>query len=281
MALGVAMFVVQGVLAHQFVQLPERLALQLGASYGLATVGESRWETVVTACFLHDGAIHLAVNMAVLWFACPVAERAFGSARIAPMVLVSGAFGNVLNVLHDWITRSGAFTVGASGAISGLLAASLVAGWRTEGWGGTLTRVMLRWGALVVALSALSFITTGRSAHAAHLGGALAGAAIATQWKLERAHSARTTAAVLSACAAVVVLCIGIVALRDRTDRFAPLSLQERFEFTHDALEFGRCGDAREGLLAVERLRAKMAPVTSLRNSVEETCGHADRAFGR
>ena len=38
-------------------------ALALGASYGPATLGEGRFETLVTACFLHAGFIHLAFNM--------------------------------------------------------------------------------------------------------------------------------------------------------------------------------------------------------------------------
>ena len=276
-AFGVAVFAVEGLMARQIAHLPEHLALQLGASYGLATVGESRWETLVTACFLHDGPIHLLLNMWILGLAGPLAERAVGSARIAPMVLAAGALGNATTVVHDWVTRSGAVTVGASGAISGLLAAGFVAGWRSQGWRGPLTRVMARWLALVLGLSLLSLWTTARSSHAAHLGGAVTGAVIALFWRLDRPYSARATRAVLTGCVAAVAVTVGVVAFHDRTDPFAALGLQERFEVTHEALALGRCSEAWGGLMAVERLRATMAPVTSLRSSVEETCGHAAR----
>lgn len=69
-------------------------------------------------------------------------------------------------------------------------------------------------------------------------------------------------------------MCIGIVGWHDRTDRFATMTLKERDEFTTDALMDGRCRDAHDGLLAVERLRSVLAPVTKLRDKVVAECGH-------
>ena len=88
---------------------PTRQTLALGASYSLATVGEGRWETLVTACFLHAASLHLGFNMLALWQAGPLVERAVGSARMAPMYLVAGAFGNLLSVAYGWFggTRAG------------------------------------------------------------------------------------------------------------------------------------------------------------------------------
>jgi hypothetical protein len=51
------------------------------------------------------------------------------------------------------------------------------------------------------------------------------------------------------------------------------MKLQERDDFTNEAVREGRCNDAYDGLLAVERLRARMAPVTPLRNYVQAACG--------
>jgi hypothetical protein len=73
------------------------------------------------------------------------------------------------------------------------------------------------------------------------------------------------------------VACIALVAVRDRTDPFATLMLRDRSDFTREALADGRCGDAQAGLAAVERLRAMMAPVSSLRAAVEQTCGHLEK----
>jgi rhomboid protease GluP len=268
-ALNVCVFVAEVALSHNASNLPTRQLLALGASYSLATVAEGRYETLVTACFLHAGLIHLAFNMLALWQAGPLVERGVGSARMAPMYLLAGAFGNLLSVLYGWFSGSGGITVGASGAISGVIAAALVVGWRTAGWRGPLTQAMARWLGFVVLFGVLSNMGGGHIDNSAHIGGALAGAAIAGLWKRGYRYSPAATRGILGGCAGVLVACIAVVVVRDRVDRFAPMDLQERLEFTADAAGDGRCGDAEEGLRAVERLR----PAASLRREVEEGCG--------
>jgi len=273
-ALNLAVFAVQLFIAGlgSLMHLPAHEALAFGASDSLATIGESRWETLVTACFLHDGLLHIGFNMVALWQAGPLVERAVGSARMAPMYLVAGASGNLLSVAEAWFARTSQVTIGASGAISGVVAAALVVGWRVQGWRGPLTQAMARWLALILAFGLFANMSGGHIANAAHAGGAIAGAAIAATWRRGYRYSPRATTAILGACTLVVVACIAAVAVRDRTDPFATMSLQERSEFTQEALTEGRCHDAHQGLSAVERLRAKMAPVTSLRNQVQAVC---------
>jgi rhomboid protease GluP len=273
LALNVAMFVVQALATGRTMDLPPGPALELGASYAFATVGESRWETLVTACFLHAGLVHLGFNMIALWQAGPLVERAVGSARMAPMYLLAGAFGNFLGVEYNWLKRADVFSVGASGAISGVIGAALVVGLRVQGLRSPLAGAMARWLAFVLFFGLASSLTGGRIDNAAHIGGALAGAAIAAGWKLGHRYARGVTTGILAACAAILLGCIALVAFHDRTDPFATMRLQDRDEFTRQALADGRCGDAEEGLLAVERLRANMAKV-KLRAFVEGTCGH-------
>jgi rhomboid protease GluP len=278
-ALNVAVFLVQLIQTGgaSLMHLPAREALAFGASYPFATIGENRWETLVTACFLHSGITHLAFNMLALWSAGPLVERMVGSARMAPMYLVAGAFGSLLSVAHGWLARQSPLTVGASGAISGVIAAAMIVGWRTQGWRGPLTQAMARWLGFVILFGLLSSsMGGGLIDNAAHIGGALAGAAIAMVWRRGFRYSSGATAAVLTVCAGVLVGCIALVAVRDRTDPFAAMTLQDRDEFTLEALREGRCRDAHDGLRAVERLRRAMGPVRSLRQVVEATCGHLE-----
>jgi rhomboid protease GluP len=260
----------EAALSRSLTELPSRLALELGATYGLAAVGEWRWETLVTACFLHAGVLHLACNMFALWQGGPLVERAVGAERFVAVYLAAGVFGNLVYVASDWVERTGTYSVGASGAISGLFAAALVVGWRTQGWSGPLTQTMAGWLGFVIVFGLLS----SHSANSAHIGGAVAGGVIAALWRARARPSARVTAAVVGGCTTVLLASIALVAVRDRTDPFATMMLPERSEFTHDALADGRCGDAHAGLAAVERLRLSMAPVTSLRKHVEGACGH-------
>jgi rhomboid protease GluP len=277
LTLNLAVFVVQLVVTggKSLVHLPEREALAFGASYAFATVGEGRWETLVTACFLHDGLLHVGVNMLLLWQAGPIVEKNVGSARMAPLYLVAGVVGELLSVASAWRTHvPQQVSLGASGAITGVLAAALVLGWRVQGWRGPLTQGMFRWLVFVVVFGILSRLTGGHTDNAAHIGGALSGGLIAAMWRRGSPYSERTTRVVLAACAGLVAGCIAVVGWHDQTDPFARMDLQERDEFTERALALGRCQDAHEGLLAVERLRSKLAPVPHLRDTVEGECGH-------
>jgi len=276
LALNGAVFVVQLVLTagKSLMHLPPAEALAFGASYSLATVGENRWETLVTACFLHDGVLNLLFNMLLLWQAGPLVERAVGSARLAPMYLVAGVAGNLLSLGATWLQRTAQVSLGASGAISGVLAAALVLGWRDQGWRGPLTQAMVRWLAFLLAFGVASRLTGGHVDNAAHVGGALAGGLISVAWRHAHRYSERATRVALGGCAAVVVACVAVVGWRDQTDRFAGLTLQDRDDATNRALDEGRCRDAHDGLRAVERLRDRLAPVSQLRERVEGICGH-------
>ena len=194
LALNVCVFIVEVAVTHVATDPPTRQLLALGASYSLAILGEGRYETLVTACFLHAGLVHLVFNMLALWQAGPLVERAVGSARMAPMYLLAGAFGNALSVGYGWITHSVEMTVGASGAISGVIAAALVVGWRVRGWRDPLTQAMARWLGFVVLFGVLSNVSGGRIDNAAHVGGGLAGGAIALLWKRGVVYTERATA---------------------------------------------------------------------------------------
>jgi hypothetical protein len=106
------------------------------------------------------------------------------------------------------------------------------------------------------------------------VGGAIAGAVIATLWKRGKRYSSGATAGILGACCAVLIACIAVVAIRDR-DRFAPMDLQARVEFTADAVSDGSCHDAQAGLAEVERLTSKAGAhvASEVRQEVEGACG--------
>jgi rhomboid protease GluP len=276
-ALNVAVFAVQVVLSggRSFLRLPEGQAILFGSARPFYVVGDHRWETLVTACFLHDGLLHVGFNMLALWQAGPLVERAVGSARMAPMYLVAGAAGNALCVAQAWFAadrRLETGIVGASGAICGLVAAALVVGWRVQGWGGPLTQAMARWLGLILVFGWLANRTGASIANGAHVGGALAGAGIAAMWRRAAPYGRRKTAGTLAACGVALAACIAMVAVRDRTDPFVMLGVQERATFTKEAVKERRCGDAREGMLAVERLHSRLPAVAPLRSWVDTNC---------
>ena len=85
-------------------------------------VGQGDWWRLITAAFLHYGPIHLAMNMLALWWLGTPVEQYLGRWRYLLVYFVSGLAGSAGALV---ITPTSA-TVGASGAIFGILGAALV-----------------------------------------------------------------------------------------------------------------------------------------------------------
>jgi rhomboid protease GluP len=93
---------------------------QLGASLPfLFLLQEHQWWRLVTAMFLHGGLIHIGFNMMNLMQFGPALEELYGSARYLFLYVVTGALGFLASALM------GHFSVGASGALLGLIGAML------------------------------------------------------------------------------------------------------------------------------------------------------------
>jgi membrane associated rhomboid family serine protease len=85
-------------------------------------VDDGEWYRIVTGGFLHAGLIHLGFNMLALYFLGYLLEPAIGPWRFIAVYFVSllgGAFGALLLDPRE-------LTVGASGAVFGLMAAGFI-----------------------------------------------------------------------------------------------------------------------------------------------------------
>ena len=85
-------------------------------------VAQGDWWRLITAPFLHYGPLHLGMNMLVLWFIGPALEEYFGRLRYLLVYVVSGLAGSA----GALIMSPNALTVGASGAIWGLMGAAVL-----------------------------------------------------------------------------------------------------------------------------------------------------------
>ncbi len=80
------------------------------------------WQ-VVTYMFLHGGFLHIFFNMLALWMFGLELEHLWGSRRFLIFYLLCGVGGGVTNLLVAPLVGQGAPTVGASGAVFGVLLA--------------------------------------------------------------------------------------------------------------------------------------------------------------
>jgi rhomboid protease GluP len=138
-------------------------------SDGIITGGE--WWRWVTPIFLHSGLIHFGFNSWVLIQIGQLVEELYGSRRLWVIYLLCGISGAGLSQ----IIRNEVNTVGASGAILGLIGLLMVYGWRSKDtFGARLKSMMLRF---IVFIIIIGFIPGIDSLN--HLGGLVCGALLA------------------------------------------------------------------------------------------------------
>jgi membrane associated rhomboid family serine protease len=162
------------------------LASAGGLNLNLVKAGQ--WFRILSAPFLHAGPIHLGMNVLILAIAGRILERYVGTAWFALVYLGSAVAGSLLSIVFN---PPNMVSVGASGAIMGVVAAMLVCGFRFPS--GPL-RSRLQVLAIQVLIPSMLPIfgavgATGmRVDYGAHLGGAMAGALIGlvilTAWPL-------------------------------------------------------------------------------------------------
>jgi len=104
---------------------PLGLAVPMGGQWVCAVDHESRnWLTPVTSMFLHGSWGHIAGNSLYLWVFGNNIEDSMGRWRFLGFYLVTGVAAGLTHILID--PASPVPTVGASGAISGVMGAYLV-----------------------------------------------------------------------------------------------------------------------------------------------------------
>ena len=84
---------------------------------------DGAWWQLLTSAFTHVEVWHIATNMFALFLFGPALEGIIGRARFLAVYLLAGLAGSVMVV---WFSYEFSSTVGASGAIFGLLGALLV-----------------------------------------------------------------------------------------------------------------------------------------------------------
>jgi membrane associated rhomboid family serine protease len=165
----------QGGHSPQWVNLMERL--------GILTVPDllrGQWWRLMTAAFLHDGFLHIGMNMYALWMLGAFVEQTWGRWRFLAMYLLSAWGGSCLAISYTQAL------LGASGAVCGMLGVEAI--WILL-YGRYLPQNMARRGrsAMVTNILLIVFISLiPRVSWEGHLGGGLTGAAAALVLHFQR-----------------------------------------------------------------------------------------------
>ena len=189
---------------------PEPVLIAYGAKLNyLINAPNYQWWRFITPMFIHINLPHVLVNMYSLWIVGPYVEKLYGSAKFVVFWVVTGIAGVVasyLTVRPDLATSSlGRFlfknldvpSAGASGALFGLVGVLFVFGIKfrrelPEGFKRAFGTGMLP---IIIINLFIGFIGRGFIDNAAHLGGLLSGAALATVVEYRRPGERRGMAA--------------------------------------------------------------------------------------
>lgn len=168
-------------------------------SYGLIpnnVLHGNQLYTFLTSMFLHADLIHLGGNMLFLYIFGDNVEDAFGHVRYLAFYFLAGIVASVAHILFVWNSAGGSIpTIGASGAISGVMGAYFVLYPRSK----VLTLLLFYW-VSIVAIPAVIFLglwfvfqflygavaVGGGVAYWAHIGGFVAGLLFGGAWRGRR-----------------------------------------------------------------------------------------------
>jgi membrane associated rhomboid family serine protease len=158
---------------------------------------------MLTALFVHsqNSPFHLLFNMYSLFVFGPILERLLGRLRFLALYLISGFGGSVAVLLLAPQTA----VVGASGAIFGLLGAFFVIQRRL---GGNNIQLII-----VIGLNLVIGFVIPNIAWQAHLGGLVAGAAVAFVFLRTRREDQKVIQAVMITLVVVVLVALSLVRL--------------------------------------------------------------------
>ena len=129
-------------------------------------VSGGAWWQLVTSQFAHVQVLHIAFNMLALFFLGPMLENVLGRWRFLAVYLVSGMCGSAAVML---LSDPNSQTLGASGAIFGLMGALAVVALKVRGQ----VQSVLTW----IVLNLVLTFTVGGISWEGHVGG-LAGGAV-------------------------------------------------------------------------------------------------------
>jgi rhomboid protease GluP len=148
-----------------------------GANSATAVVRDGEYWRLLTATALHGGVLHLGLNMFALWDAGRRVCQWFGNGQFLLIYLGAGLAGSALS-LH--FSSQQAVSVGASGAVFGVLGALLVGVYqhRASVPKAMATQLLTSQGMFVALMLVQGFARPGID-NAAHVGGLVVGALMA------------------------------------------------------------------------------------------------------
>ena len=171
MGICLVLYVLTALASLNFIELNPNVLYKYGALVNFEMMGKNPIELyrLITSIFLHGGLLHLLCNMYSLYVLGPQLESFFGKIKYTIIFIGSGIIGNLLSLVFLQETY---VSVGASGAIFGLLGALLYFGYHYRVYlSGVIKSQIIP---LIILNLAIGFFATSIN-NLAHIGGLIGG----------------------------------------------------------------------------------------------------------
>ena len=148
------------------------------ANYGPSVFRHHEVWRLVTAMFLHGGALHLVLNLIGIIQLCRFYELMFGTRRFVLMYFATGIIASLASAFYNNVP-----SVGASGAIFGILGAMIFSirrspRWRNDPFG----RSIVVQGIILIAVNLVATWKIPEIDKAGHVGGLVSGLILGAIW---------------------------------------------------------------------------------------------------
>lgn len=167
--INILMFIITSIFSRNFFDSDIKVLIDFGAKVNSLIRGGDYYR-LLTCAFLHGGFIHLAVNMYALNALGPLVEKVYGRIKFLIIYFVSAFVASIFS-----FSFSSSISVGASGAIFGLLGATLIFAYKMRNKIGTkmVSNILS-----VIALNAFLGLALPNIDNFGHLGGLVGGTLI-------------------------------------------------------------------------------------------------------
>ncbi|GAA0181193.1 hypothetical protein SH2C18_37590 [Clostridium sediminicola] len=175
--INVLMFILTSIFSGNFIDSNIEVLIYFGAKVNSLIRG-GEYYRLLTSAFLHGGFIHLAVNMYALNALGPLVEKVYGRIKFLIIYFVSAFVASIFS-----FSFSASVSVGASGAIFGLLGATLIFAYKMRNKIGTkmVSNILS-----VIALNAFLGLALPNIDNFGHLGGLVGGTLISLALGLKK-----------------------------------------------------------------------------------------------
>ena len=118
--INIVVFLISAYLSKNIFNIDDKVLLAMGAKEN-TLISNGEYYRLLTSEFLHAGIVHISMNMYSLYIIGKLVEKIYGKSRYLIIYMASGIFASLLSYL-----LSNSMSVGASGAIFGIMGATLV-----------------------------------------------------------------------------------------------------------------------------------------------------------